>query len=153
MNEIWFHLKNEPHGYLSNFYELPQPIEIDGQLWPTSEHYFQAQQFIFTAPELAKAIRTTRAPSKVWRMAESNRARQRSDWDTVKGDVMRKAVWEKFRQNPSLAGQLLATGNAELVEHTASDAYWGDGGDGSGRNQLGMILMEVRASLRAEQAD
>jgi hypothetical protein len=150
MNEIRFHLKNEPYGYLSNFYELPQPIEIDGQWWPTSEHYFQAQQFIFTAPELAEAIRRTSAPSKVWRMAERNRERRRSDWDSVKDVVMRKAVWEKFRQNASLADQLLATGDAELVEHTASDASWGDGGDGSGRNMLGKILMEVRARLRED---
>ena len=152
MNEIRFHLKNEPHGYLSNFYELPQPIEIDGQLWCTSEHYFQAQQFVSTAPELAEAIRTTRAPSKVWRMAERNRERRRNDWDSVKDDVMRKAVWEKFRQNPSLADQLLGTGDANLVEHTASDAYWGDGGDGSGLNMLGKILMEVRARLRESRS-
>jgi ribA/ribD-fused uncharacterized protein len=118
MNDIRFHLKNEPHGYLSNFYELPQPIEIDGQLWPTSEHYFQTQQFIGTAPELAEAIRTTRAPSKVWKMAEKNRQRRRSDWEQVKDDVMRKAVWEKFRQNASLADRLLATVDAEFVEHT-----------------------------------
>jgi predicted NAD-dependent protein-ADP-ribosyltransferase YbiA (DUF1768 family) len=46
---------------------------------------------------------------------------------------------------------LLATGDADLIEHTATDAYWGDGGDGSGRNMLGKILMEVRARLRANQ--
>jgi ribA/ribD-fused uncharacterized protein len=151
MTDIRFHLKNEPHGYLSNFYELPQPIEIDGQLWPTIEHYFQAQQFISTAPELAEAIRTTRAPSKVWRMAERNHERRRADWDLVRDDVMRKAVWEKFGQNPALADQLLATDDAKLVEHTQADAYWGDGGDGNGRNMLGKILMEVRARLRADQ--
>ena len=149
MTDIRFHLKNEPHGYLSNFYELPQPIEIDGQQWPTSEHYFQAQQFISTAPELVEAIRTTWAPSKVWRMAERNHERRRADWELVRDDVMRKAVWEKFGQNPALADQLLATDDAKLVEHTATDAYWGDGGDGSGRNMLGKILMEVRARLQA----
>ena len=38
----------------------------------------------------------------------------------------------------------------KLVEHTTNDAYWGDGGDGSGTNMLGRILMEVRERLRAE---
>ena len=45
---------------------------------------------------------------------------------------------------------LLGTGDATLVEHTENDAYWGDGGDGSGKNMLGKILMRVRERLRAE---
>ncbi len=32
-------------------------------------------------------------------------------------------------------------------QHTANDRYWGDGGDGSGRNQLGLTLMRVRDEL------
>ncbi len=37
---------------------------------------------------------------------------------------------------------------SEHTEHTESDDYWGDGGDGRGRNRLGRILMEVREALR-----
>jgi predicted NAD-dependent protein-ADP-ribosyltransferase YbiA (DUF1768 family) len=36
------------------------------------------------------------------------------------------------------------------VEHTKNDAYWGDGGDGIGKNRLGQILMAVREELRGE---
>ena len=36
-----------------------------------------------------------------------------------------------------------------FVEHTENDSYWGDGGDGSGKNMLGQILMDVRELLRA----
>jgi predicted NAD-dependent protein-ADP-ribosyltransferase YbiA (DUF1768 family) len=46
-------------------------------------------------------------------------------------------------------GTLLGTGDARIVEHTENDRYRGDGGDGSGRNKLGQILMEVREGLRA----
>ncbi len=42
----------------------------------------------------------------------------------------------------------LATGDSKIVEHTENDRYWGDGGDGSGQNRLGQILMRVRAELR-----
>ncbi len=35
----------------------------------------------------------------------------------------------------------------ELVENASRDYYWG-GRDGSGKNMLGKILMEVRESLR-----
>lgn len=45
--------------------------------------------------------------------------------------------------------KLLATGDAELVEYARSDSYWGCGADGSGKNMLGRILMEVQAELRA----
>jgi predicted NAD-dependent protein-ADP-ribosyltransferase YbiA (DUF1768 family) len=32
-----------------------------------------------------------------------------------------------------------------------ADRYWGDGGDGSGKNMLGKILMRVRDDLREQQ--
>lgn len=32
-----------------------------------------------------------------------------------------------------------------------SDAYWGDGGDGRGKNRLGHLLMRVRDELRAAE--
>jgi len=40
--------------------------------------------------------------------------------------------------------------NAKIVEHTTNDSYWGDGGDGSGRNMLGKLLMETRERIRNE---
>jgi ribA/ribD-fused uncharacterized protein len=59
-------------------------------------------------------------------------------------------VTAKFEQHPELAAALLATGDSRIVEHTENDSFWGDGGDGSGRNMLGRILMEVRARLRRD---
>ena len=38
--------------------------------------------------------------------------------------------------------------NGALVEHTANDAFGGDGGDGSGKNRLGLLLMKLRDELR-----
>ncbi|USN89295.1 NADAR family protein [Serratia fonticola] len=43
---------------------------------------------------------------------------------------------------------LLSTGNSQLIEHTKNDNYWADGGDGTGRNMLGIILMETRDYLK-----
>jgi ribA/ribD-fused uncharacterized protein len=50
---------------------------------------------------------------------------------------MREAVWAKFAQHSDLRRTLLWTGDATIVEHTARDHFWGDGGDGRGRNMLG----------------
>jgi predicted NAD-dependent protein-ADP-ribosyltransferase YbiA (DUF1768 family) len=44
--------------------------------------------------------------------------------------------------------QLLQTLDAKLVEHTNRDRYWADGGDGTGKNRLGMLLMRLREELR-----
>ncbi|MFL5340570.1 MAG: NADAR domain-containing protein [Gemmataceae bacterium] len=61
--------------------------------------------------------------------------------------MMRKAVREKFMQNSQLAVSLRATGDADLIEDSTTDAFWGAGADGRGKNWLGRVLLEVRAEL------
>ncbi len=60
---------------------------------------------------------------------------------------MRDAVRAKFTQHAELGDILLATGDAKIIEHTTNDRYRADGGDGSGKNMLGQILMQLRAEL------
>jgi ribA/ribD-fused uncharacterized protein len=84
------------------------------------------------------------------RMGRSRERPLRRDWEDVKDDVMREALRAKFTQHENLRSLLLGTGNAEIIEHTSNDAYWGDGADGSGKNMLGKLLMELRAELRNE---
>ena len=52
---------------------------------------------------------------------------------------MREAVRVEFHQHVDARTTLLTTGDSTLVEHTKNDAYWGDGGDGSGTNMLGVF--------------
>ena len=67
----------------------------------------------------------------------------------MKKDVMYKALLAKFAQHEDMATLLLGTGKRDLIEHTHDNSYWGDGGDGSGRNKLGKLLVRVRGKLRA----
>jgi hypothetical protein len=60
---------------------------------------------------------------------------------------MRIAVRLKVSQHGDVRETLQSTKDASIVEHTKNDNYWGDGGDGSGKNMLGRILMEVRNEL------
>ena len=141
---IKFYRVEDPFGCFSNF--APFPIFIDFLEWPTSEHYFQGQKFPGTEHE--EAIRGVDSPMVAARMGRDPDRPLREDWEAVKDDVMRDAVRAKFTQHKKLANILLSTRDALLIEHTSNDFYWGDGGDGTGRNMLGHILMEIRDELR-----
>jgi N-glycosidase YbiA len=144
---INFYRTGDDYGCFSNFAHYP--IELKGKLWPTSEHYFQAQKFAGTEHE--EVIRLEKSPMIAARMGRDRTKPMRPDWESVKDDIMREAVRAKFQQHPELRETLLATGDATIVEHTQNDRYWGDGGDGSGKNMLGRILTEIRAELRGAQ--
>jgi ribA/ribD-fused uncharacterized protein len=143
MDVIRFYRPTDPWGELSNFY--PSPMTIDALTWATSEHYFQAAKFP-GAPQ-AERVRLAATPAEAKVLGSDRTAPLRRDWTAVRDAVMRTALTAKFTQHDDLRTLLLGTGDAVLVEHTERDSYWGDGGDGSGVNRLGLLLMEVRAEL------
>lgn len=147
--EIQFYSIAEPYGEFSNF--APYPIRLKGQTWPTSEHYFQAQKF--TDEGYQQKIRAAGSPMQAARLGRDRKQRLRRDWESVKVSVMRQAITAKFTQHPELQVRLLSTGDARIVEHTENDDYWGDGGDGRGKNMLGRLLMELRETLQSDAAE
>ncbi|MGW1280223.1 NADAR family protein [Streptomyces tsukubensis] len=136
-----------PYGCFSNF--SAHGLELDGQLWPTSEHYFQAQKFIGTRH--AELVRRARTPLRAAELGRDPSRPLRRDWERVKDEVMRRAVGAKFRAHADIRGILLSTGDQEIVEDTGTDHYWGRGRTGTGKNMLGRILMRTRSRLRAEE--
>lgn len=143
-DKIRLYKVNDHYGVFSNFYKCG--FFIDEKYWPTAEHYFQAQKF--NDESLKEKIRQLASPMDAAKLGRDRNNPIRHDWDSVKDNVMRFAVMEKFKQNDEARGILLATDKCLLVEHTKNDNYWGDGGDGSGKNMLGIILMETREKLR-----
>jgi ribA/ribD-fused uncharacterized protein len=93
-------------------------------------------------------VRLARSPMIAARIGRSRNRPLRKEWWSIRDSIMYEAVLAKFTQHVDLRETLLATGDATIVEHTEKDAYWGDGGDGSGRNRLGRILMRVREELQ-----
>lgn len=156
---------------LSNYYLAP--LTFENREYKSSEHAFQAAKFLYPdAPPqnvaYAEQIRNAKTPNiarvlalqKVgggykWRtdlnpiIAKSlkDNVNMRVDWDAVRDDVMKRILIAKFSQNPRCKSALLNTHPRPLVEHTERDKYWADGGDGSGLNRLGQLLMEVRLEL------
>ena len=143
---IEFYSTKSEFGEFSNFAAFP--FELDGAIWPTSEHYFQAEKF--TDADYREKIRTTKSPMIAARLGRSRKIPIRADWEAVKDDVMLRAVRAKFTAHRQLRELLLSTGDEEIVEKTTNHYYWGCGTDGTGQNMLGKILVHVREELKAE---
>ena len=143
---VRFYDRNGPYYEFTNFY-IGKPIIIDGLEWKTTEHYFQAQKFAGTPyVELIRALSRPREAFDFSRKPAVSEWR-RKDWHQVKQSVMYKALLAKFSQSQLLREMLASTGDRELVERSPYDQYWGDGGDGSGENHLGKLLMKVRSHI------
>ena len=99
-------------------------------------------------PQIQEKIRQIASPMDAALEGRDRQNPLRPDWEEVKNKVMLQAFRMKFSQNPEIAKELLATGDAILIEHTRNDDYWADGGDGSGKNKLGLLLMQVREELK-----
>ncbi len=167
---------------MSNFFYAP--FKLDGVIWPTVEHYYQAQKSdnpefkkkvlkkrplikrmpdggrklnlsIFSRPYygggFAKRVGDSRiGDPKIHKQSWFKRHPEdlRPDWDEVKLGVMWRAINAKFSQNPKLKKLLLQTGSAVLVEKSTRDYFWGIGAEGTGKNWLGVLLMELRSRMR-----
>jgi ribA/ribD-fused uncharacterized protein len=143
---IYFYSTKEEYGAFSNFSR--HGVELDGEWWSTTEHYFQAQKF--EDAEHRKKIQTAATPKLAAELGRSRQVPLRHDWEEIKDEVMHKAVSRKFQTHSQLREMLLSTGDEEIIENAPGDYYWGCGKDGSGRNKLGLILMCVRERLRQE---
>jgi len=140
-SDIRFYHSDQPWGELSNF--SGHAVYLRGKIWPTVEHFYQAQKFAGSAHE--EDIRRCRTPTLAKLRAGELAALRRKDWASLKEEVMLEGLRAKFGQHPDLRERLLATQARLLVEHTDQDGYWGDAGDGTGHNRLGHLLMQVRA--------
>ena len=132
--------------FLSNFF--PAEVTYNGLTYQNNEAAFQAQK---TYSKEERIEFTTLEPRDAKR--RGRRVRLRRDWEQVKDRIMEEIVRAKFSQNEELKEQLLATGDAQLVEGNRwNDRYWGvDIRSGVGENHLGKILMKVRSELRLSQ--
>lgn len=145
---IKFYKVNDEYGCFSNFSK--HPFELEGKRWATSEIYFQAKKFEGTEHE--EIIRSMTNSLEAAKYGRNRKLPLRTDWEDVKDEIMRKAVIAKFSQNEDIKEILLQTGNKKIIEATTDDYYWGCGTDGTGKNMLGEILMEVRQLLRDKEA-
>ena len=127
--------------FLSNF--SASPFTVNGVVFPTMEHYFQAMKA--TNQEDVLEIAKASTPSKAKQLGR--KVKIRPDWEYVKKDIMLEGLRKKFAI-PELRQKLLDTGDAYLEEgNTWGDRCWGVC-NGIGENNLGKLLMRVREEIR-----
>ncbi len=149
--EIRFYRANEkPYGAFSNLFK--RPIVFEGKEFPTAEHAYQAgkarkdkvRDWILSAPSPSLVAMAAHG-LYTWDIVPN--------WAKIKFERMRSVLYAKFSQHGDLRELLLSTGNARLIESSNMDnpvnRLWGEV-NGKGQNMLGVLLMEIRMTLRQE---
>jgi ribA/ribD-fused uncharacterized protein len=147
--QIRFYRASEaPYGVFSNLYR--REILFEGEIFPTAEHAYQAgkarkaevRAWLMAAPSPALLAMAAHG-LYYWDVAPG--------WAKTKFDRMRRVLHAKFTQHPDLRNVLLATDDAQLIEHATVDnpvnRLWGQV-NGVGQNMLGSMLMDLRTELR-----
>lgn len=145
---IVFHSRAAQYSEFSNFHSAE--FEEGSKRFQTVEAFFQHAKFAEDDAEYAERIRKAATPGSAKALGRKKRlaATQVAAWQARKVDVMRRALHLKFTQNAELKALLLETGEKLLVERPLrADKFWAAGAKGDGRNMLGVLLMELRASL------
>lgn len=142
--EIRFHEATGEHGFLSNLF--PRGIVLEGRAFRSAEDAYQygkpkdpaVADWLVSAPKphLCATAAHALLPYDI-----------RPDWNNTKVQRMRDVLRAKFTQHADLRRRLLATAGAVLTEDSRTDAFWGVGKAGKGKNMLGVLLMELRSDL------
>ena len=144
---ILFYDSSKPYFEFTNFYNCQ--IIYDGDIFPSSEHVYQAVKFWHTKnstkqDDIYNIIRNADTARDALVMAHQYGSMMSPTFLANKEYIMALILRFKFNQNPTLKNLLISTGNRELIEASPIDAYWGYGPDRNGENKLGRLLMELR---------
>lgn len=157
IDRIEFYHRDQPYFWLSN--SSDHAVYLDGVRYATAEHLFQSLKFLPSRPEIANKVRKANAAPEAIREARKNIASVKRGWigQGKNVEAMRTVLLLKFSQHSKLGRQLLLTGDAELIEASPTDAFWGsaagsaNGGiPGLGRNELGKALVRTRETIRTQ---
>lgn len=159
LDAVFFHLPEEPHGYLSNWY--PAPFELDGICYSSAEQYIMHQKCIaFGDMESGRRVLETSDPAIQQAIGRNINGCIMKLWAGMRQAVAIRGLLAKFSQNSDLKARLLQTGDAVLAECAHSDVTWAcgirltdhrrfDANMWRGENILGFALIEVRNQLKS----
>ncbi|XP_075495622.1 riboflavin biosynthesis protein PYRR, chloroplastic isoform X2 [Primulina tabacum] len=131
--------------------EMSQALELN------DVRYEQAHKFVKLDDPVGKNcfedIKNAKSPEEAARLGRKMQRQcpdlVRSDWESIKINVMYRALKCKFSTYSNLTSMLLSTAGSVLVEASPHDLFWGGGRDGEGLNYLGRLLMQLRSEFLA----
>jgi hypothetical protein len=142
---------------LSQWY--PAPFEVDGERFPTAEHWMMAEKArLFDDAETRARILLAEGPAEAKKLGRAVRGFDDAVWEAERFGVVARGNRAKFGQHEPLRSYLLGTADRVLVEASPTDRIWGiglgrehpdarDPARWRGSNLLGFALMAVRAEL------
>lgn len=130
-------MDGEEREELDNFYQCQ--MQIDGQIWTSSEQYYQACKFPDDA-EYRQTIRAATSGMDSFKLGNAQDKKMRPDWEVVKVDMMYYANFIKFSQNASLCA-VLVNSIAKIEAQGNPDGWkiWNE-----------ILLERIREELRDE---
>ena len=148
--EIRFCTPTGKYWFLSPLAEFPIKMSVDGKdyVFPTVEHYYQAMKF-YASDKRFDTILKLKNPDEARLLTKTAeyKINRRKDFDTKKFDIMEKALYAKFIQNPDAAELLKSTGDSILIK-SCPMCYKCGFGEGSGMNRIGKVLMKIRSEIQ-----
>lgn len=131
------------YRWLSNF--APVEVELEGVTYPSVEHAYMSaksdsKEWKEFCANTANTAGTVKKASRNITLVEN--------WDSIKLDVMKALLQQKFSKNP-YKNLLRQTGDVHIQEGNSwNDKFWGVClKTNTGENHLGKIIMDIRSSL------
>lgn len=134
--------------FLSPYYV--SPFKIKEMSYPTVLHFYYATKFesfkqiyekIMYAGSALEVFKIAKNFSMIYKQSQASK-----QWKSIRIEVMKLGVTEKFIQNPSLFNKLKSTGNIILVYIHGTSRLWGASLPQS-QNIFGKLLMEIRETI------
>ena len=149
--KLYFNSRTPYFDIFSNFHT--EPLEINGEIWKSGEHFYQAAKFapngLQEDANIYSIIVEAETPGTAKRLAdeyfsEENKGRSHQALRTFQ--AMATMLNVKFAPGTLARKLLMQTGDLELVHLSGSDFFWGQNRKGDGKNLLGKALMQMRNS-------
>ena len=124
-------------------------FELEGQQWPSCEHFLHGQK---TAdPAVREAIRQAGSVNAALHRLRESKAKSPNTvaWAQHRDRAMQSALRAKITQHSRLHALLLSTHEALLISDSHCDSYWLER-PGNSFNAIGKMLMNIRAELQTE---
>jgi N-glycosidase YbiA len=137
---------SEPINFLETRFQDLSPfsaheVEIEGVVYKTAEHAYQALRVI---GEARASIISARSPMDAWREGQKCKERNQMLPDLDNYALMEKIFRAKLSQHSDVREVLLESGNRELLKVYDTDYDWGTGVDGTEQNNMGKLWMKLR---------